>query len=289
MNIWSEILDMLAKDKQLSELIIAPNAPPLSRTRGTCQVVSGKVFTAGDVEETLGGVVMRTLGKRPDHLPQAGVLCVGVREVGRLRICYFTQRGSRVLRIVRIPLEVPALATTCADPAQALEIVKAIGVRKYRAVLIYGTSPYVNCQAAYALMSEINNTYRQVIYIVEPTLSFLLPHHNSLVVQVELTTDVPTRLEAINHAFLLEPSVVHLGDIRVTEDLKSLRPLFLADVCTLMTTLTDDPAPIIDRLPVLPAATPDMPAPGVALKTWAESDGKIRFEAKSWSWAEKPS
>jgi twitching motility protein PilT len=282
MNIWSEILDILAKDSQLSELIVAPNAPPLSRRQGAFSVVSGKVFSAADVEETLGGVVMRSSGKKQDHLPQAGILCVGVRGVGRLRVCHFTQRGSRVLRIVRIPFEVPDIASICAEPERALEIAEAIGQRKYRAVLVYGTSQSVLCQTVYALLNAVNNTCRQVIYIVEPTLSFLMTHHNSLVVQVEISTDVATRQEAIHHAFLLEPSVIHLGDVRITEDLTNLRPLFLSDVCTILSTQADDPGALLSQLPPPPNPTPEAQNPAILLKAWAATDGKIWLETKSW-------
>lgn len=283
MNIWSEILNMLAKDKQLSELIIAPNAPPLSRRNGVCSIVSGKVFSAADVEETLGGVVMRSSGKRHDHLPLAGILCLGIRDVGRLRVCHFTQRGSRVLRIVRIPFDVPDLAAICSEPARALEIAEAIGTRRYRAVLIHGISQLVNCQTAYALLNAINNTYRQVIYIVEPTLSFLMAHHNSLVVQAELSTDVATWEDALNHAFLLEPSVIHLGDIKLSDNLTSLRQFFLSDVCTVLTTQADDPAPMVARLPPPPLFSSEAQQPAILLKVGLAADGKIGLELKPWT------
>jgi twitching motility protein PilT len=287
MNVWSEILDILAKNKQLFELIIAPNAPPLSRNRGVCSVVSSKVFSAADVEETLGGVVMRSAGKKLTHLPQAGILCVGGRDVGRLRICYFTQRGSRVLRIVRIPFEVPDIASVCTEPAQALEIAEAIGTRQYRAVLVYGTNQSVNSQVCYALLNEINNRYRQVIYVVEPTLSYLLAHHNSLVIQAELLTDVATWEEAVGLTFMLEPSVVHLGDVKITDSMPSLRQLFLSDVCTLVSTLAEEPGPLLDQLPPPPLPTSDTRHSAILVKVWPDADGKVKLETKPWSRTER--
>jgi twitching motility protein PilT len=235
------------------------------------------------VEETLAGVVMRSSGKKETHLSQAGILCVGVRDVGRLRICHFTQRGSRVLRIIRIPFEVPTIGAICSEPAQVQAIAEAIGTRRHRAVLIFGSSQSANSQVAYALLNEINNTRKQVLYIVEPTLSFLLAHHNSLVVQTEIQTDVASMEEALKLAFLLEPSVVHLGDVKVTDDLSSLRQLFLTDVCTLLTTLADDPASLLARLAPPPASTQESPHPAILLKVWPEVDGKIRTEARPWS------
>jgi len=282
MNVWSEILEMLAKDNGLRELLIAPNAPPLGRDRDVCAVISGRVFSAEDVAETLAGVAMRASGKKHGDLSHAGVMCVGIRDIGRLRISYLTQRGSRVVRIVRIPFDVPDLHTICAEPRQALDLAGAIGAHTCRAVLIHGTSQAANSQAAYAILGEINKTLRKVIYIIEPRLSYLLAHGNSLVLQSEIETDVPSVEDGIRHAFLLDPDVVYLGDLQMTDEVPSLPQLFSSVTSVVVSALAEDPGPLLARLPPPTARDSGRHPAACLLKVWAEPKGRIRLETAPW-------
>ncbi len=249
MNAWAEIMRMLGGDKGLRELVIAPNAPPVSPRAEGRRVLGTQVFSAADVAEALMSASTKASGRPPGELGPAGVMCLGVRDVGRIRISYLTQRGSRVLRIVRVPFDVPTIEEVCAAPQQARELVKAVGARRFKAILVCGPTDLANSRLIYALLGELNRTHREVIFIAERMLSFLLAHDDSVVVQVEIPTDAPSMEAAIQHALLLEPDVVHLGDVRVTDDLPSLPQLVSADTCTILSAVCDDASLLLDRLP----------------------------------------
>ncbi len=249
MNAWSEVLRILAEDRELRELIIAPNAPMVSPRAEGCKVLSGNVFSSADVQETLTTATTHVSGRRSNELGLAGILCLGLPNVGRVHISYFMQRGSRVIRIVRVPFDVPTIDKVCANPQQARELVQAIEAHQHKTLLVYGLSHMANSQFVYAILDAINNTHRKVIFVGERMLSFLLSHDNSIVIQVEVPTDAPTLEDAILNALLLEPDVAYLGGIRIADELPSLPELINAAPCTILSNVGDSPALILERMP----------------------------------------
>jgi len=282
MNAWSEITHMLAADKGLRELVIVPNAPPVSPRAEGRRVVGARVFSDADVSETLATAATHVSGRRSGELGQAGVLCFGMPDVGRIRISYFTQRGSRALRIIRVPFDVPTIDTVCIDPQQARELVQAIGARRYKAILICGPTHMINSQLIYALLGELNKTHREVIFIAERMLSFLLAHDNSVVIQVEVPTDTPSLEDAILNALLLEPDVVHLGDIRVTDNLPSLPQLISADTCTILSTVSEGPSLVLSRLPKSLSRSLVEQGTGMVLSVRPGDDGRVQLAMQPW-------
>jgi twitching motility protein PilT len=281
MNRWSEVIRILVEDKELHELIIAPNAPPVSPRKGGRKVVGSHVFSAADVAETLMGAA--THAARGGDLGTSGVLCMGMRDVGRISIAFFNQRGSRVLRIVRVPFDVPTIDAVCTKPLQARELVQSIGAHRYKVILITGPTHMINSQLIYALLGELNAIYREVIFITERILSFLLSHDNSIVIQVEVPTDAPSLEEAIQHSFLLEPDVVYLGDVRVTDDLPSLPQLINTNTCTIITTVSEDASLLLERLPKSLRRSLVEHDAGILLSVRPEDDGSLQLDIQPWS------
>ena len=282
MSVWPEVTRLLLADKGLRELIIAPNAPVMSRLAEGCQALNDRVFTAAEVAEGLISACSHASGRRSNELGQAGIVCLGVRDIGRIRISYFTQRGSRVLRIVRIPFDVPAIDAVCSEPLQSRELVQAIAGRRYKAILIHGPAQVSNSQLCYALLGELNQTHASVIYVTERMLSFLMAHGKSVVTQVEVPTDAPSLEEAIQQALLLEPDVVHVGDVRATDDLPSLPQLISAGTCTLLSTVGEDPSLILQRLPESLHRSLAKHDSGLLVSIHTGDDGRLKLETKPW-------
>ena len=76
-----------------------------------------------------------------------------------------------MLRIVRVPFDVPTIDAVCAKALQARELVQAVAARRYKAILIYGPTHMINSQLIYALLGALNKTHRKMIFIAERTLS----------------------------------------------------------------------------------------------------------------------
>ncbi|NQT91771.1 MAG: hypothetical protein HQ559_03345, partial [Lentisphaerae bacterium] len=134
MDTIKRIFQYLVSDDYKGPLIIAPGAPPVCSTREGMQVAGEFVLTAEDVLDTLvylktlvpitslnavEGLASQRLGSSPDWAAKAGTMpesdtfSFGILDVGRFRVSFLTQRGTKIVSIARIPRDIPDLSTLC--------------------------------------------------------------------------------------------------------------------------------------------------------------------------------
>jgi len=223
MNRANEILDYLSEPKNPGGLILAPMAPPVSRSEGIVTVAIPSVFDAQDVTDTLAAFRTRALASSADAaMPMSGSFSFGIRNIGRFRVNYATQRGSRVASILRIPHDIPTISTLCEAQAiqdQAMSLLESNGPGL---LMICGPSTISNALFAYAMIDAVNKSQRKVLYVMERSLTFLIKHENSIVIQCELNTDVNSMDEGVNVASLFEPDIMYVGDLRPVEPLTGI-------------------------------------------------------------------
>jgi len=254
MNRSSDVIEFLANNDNPDQLILAPNAPPVCRSAGAIDVAFGRVYDAQDVNDTLAAFRTRALAaSREPELQLSGSFSFGVRDVGRFRVNYATQRGSRVLTVVRIPFKIPALADLATDEADVRRALAVLTADAPGLVSIGGPSSVANATLAYGLLAEMNRTLRSVLFMLERTTTFLLSHENSLSVQCELHTDVPTMEEGIRTAVLFEPDVLYVGDVQGDDLLPDVPRLVANGVNTIVSSVVVDESALIERF--APAAT----------------------------------
>jgi twitching motility protein PilT len=229
-----DIEKLLATNRDLTELVIAPNAPPVSRTAAGCELAMNVVLSPSDVKQVLQRLHRAAFTASGPELGASGSFCLGIQDVGRFRVTYMTQRGSQVLRIVRVPLEIPALESMCEDRELVAELTALVASFEPGVILFHGPSSAANSMFIYALLNEINKSQRGIIYVVERALSYLMSHHECIAVQTELITDVKTMEQGIANAFLFDPDIAYIGDLHTTDETPSFGVLLDAPVLTLV-------------------------------------------------------
>lgn len=256
MGAWRDILNAFSADPQVIEVLVVPNAPPMSRTAEGWHVLMGTIFSVTSIAEmleearrpkTIGPGVSVLVGA--ERLGMSGVFAVSVPDVGRFRVSYLSQRGSRALRIERIPVTPPSLSSVCEHADVCSRLTAALlSPEKPCAVLIYGLSPAANNTVVYALLNDINKTQRKVIYVIERRLSFLMAHDSSAVIQAEVGSDVETLDKGIQNAFLVEPDLVYVGDVRPADVGASLSHLLNTRCGVILSTVAGDARPFVQRV-----------------------------------------
>ena len=222
MNRSTDILDYLAKSEVTNSVILAPNAPPVVHDAGDLRVVLNFVLTAEDVMDTLTGLRAQCTSKAVDGSANTGVFSFGMRGIGRIRVGFLTQRGSRVVSVNRVPFAIPDLETVCENPAVAEELLQLLVQKSGGIIAVSGVDATRSSTLVYAALKQICQTHRKVICIVERNLSYLMAHRNSLVIQCEVGADVESMREGLQSVFVLAPDVVYAGDVRRQEDLLGL-------------------------------------------------------------------
>jgi hypothetical protein len=238
------ILEYLVHDSYEGPLIIAPGAPPVCRTPDGMHVAADVILTAQDVIDTLiclkslepiaslsavESLSPQTLGVSPDWAAKASGLkesdsfSFGIMEVGRFRVDFLTQRGSKIVSIARIPLEIPDLGTLCLNAETAHDIADRVMGARSGILAVWGPSIVSSGIFVYSLLRAINEAGRKVIYILERSLTFLMNHNNSIVIQSEIDTDAGSFETGLRGAYPFGPNIIFLGDIWPGEEIPSLQ------------------------------------------------------------------
>ena len=233
MNHSSEILGYLASREAPERLVLAANAPPVCRTHDGIEVALNNLLSADDVGETL--IALRSLAPTVDGsaIRRSGAFSFGVRDVGRFRVNYATQRSSKVVTIARIPFAIPKPSDLCDDDAVLEKLATIVASRERRMLAVSGPNSLLNTLFVYALLQEANESTRQMIYILERGLTFLMGHANSIVIQSEVDTDVTSMEEGIQNGFLFLPDIMYVGGVRSAQEMDAISRVAEAAMLTI--------------------------------------------------------
>ena len=222
MNRSDDLLKYLSTTDDPVAIIVTPNAPPVSRTSAGIRVALSLVLDPGDVFETLTALYAKAICSGLATLQQSGTFSFSLREVGRIRVSYITQRGSKAFSIVLVSSTIPEPLSICDNPLVVDPLLDMLCHPRAGILAVFGPSIISNSIFVYSLIQKANTLSRNVIYIMERSLTCLVSHAESIVIQAELGVDVPSLEEGIQNAFLFEPEVLYLGDIRPSDEVPSL-------------------------------------------------------------------
>ncbi len=222
MNRSQDILNYLTSKVTPSAVILAPNAPPVAHEQGHVNLILNIVLSSGDVLDTLLSfkAMAANVGFGPASL--SGAFSFGLRNVGRIRVSYLTQRGSKLVTVTRIPFNIPELGALCEDPRAAHRLLELAQTPAGCLMAVSGPNPVSNSALVYAVLERINQEHRRIIGVVENMLTYLMMHRNSIVVQCEVGTDVNSLAEGVTNLLSLTPMVLYIGGVGSPDDLTAL-------------------------------------------------------------------
>lgn len=218
----SEIIEFLSQPDAPRALLLAPNAPPVSRGLHGIEVAMNIVLDGGDIYDTLSALLVQAGGREDKPLRDSGSFSFAVPSVGRFRVHYATQRGTKVARIEVIPFNIPTVAECCEDPEVGNAAAALVASGRPGMLAVTGPHAASNSMLVYALLRSVNESQRAVVYAVERTLSYLIAHGESIVIQTELGADLASLEQGISNALLFDPSILFVGDVRPADALPSL-------------------------------------------------------------------
>lgn len=222
MNLTPKVLSLLQTGS--NRVILVPKTPMLIRRGKEVAPAEPAVITSPqDVRDTLGGLA--TLANY--HLilgstrASEGTFSLSTTELGRLRINFIIQRGTPVVYVERIPLDIPSLNSIFSDPENLKNM---LDILKFEAgiVLFTGTNVEFLSTAILSALKHINESEPKIIYTVEKPLRYLLNNDKSVVVQREVEVDVDSFPNGILQALYLKPDILYSSDIPDAPTLHSL-------------------------------------------------------------------
>lgn len=214
MNYATQILSYLTTATPFSEIILAPSAPPVDRTDKGLHVVLNVVLTPQDIREALTTFRSHSPALGSVSPGRSGAFSFGLQNLGRFKVSYFTQRGTIVVTVRRVAMDIANLETLVDSRPVIAQLDALMAERGSGIVLVTGPSANHNSLFSYALLQRICRTQDRVIYTMERTLSYLLRHDQSLVLQCELESDIASFEEGFQQAISLQPDIMYVRDAR---------------------------------------------------------------------------
>ena len=240
MNRSADILDYLSENKDSEVIIIAPMAPPVDRSPQGLRVALHQILDASDVADTLDALYNRSTGLEESQISGSGTFSFGLKDVGRFRVSYTTQRGSKVVSITRVPVAVPDLDDLSSDREEVGQVLDFL-TSGVGGVCVYGPSVAKNSLLVYSLIQQINQSERRIIFCIERVLNCLMQHSNSIIVQSELSVDVPSIEEGIDTGLRFAPDIMYVGDVRTTDELDMVTRSMESGIATIFTSVASSP------------------------------------------------
>ncbi|MCX7591527.1 MAG: ATPase, T2SS/T4P/T4SS family [Kiritimatiellae bacterium] len=257
MNRANDIIAYLSRAEESQILVLAPHAPPIDRTAEGIKIALNQVLDASDINDTLAALSNRAPSGPATTIGSAGTFSFGVRGVGRFRVTYVTQRGSKIVGIYRIPVTIPKLEAVIQD-AQLAKILEHHARSKNGGLLIVnGPNAVKNSLVVYALLQRVNETERRLIYCIERALTHLMNHDNSVVIQSEMQIDVAGVEEGVKMALLFAPDILFVGDLRSNDSLAAVMEAIESNVFTILSSVSLNHDALLNRLATHAVTPPD--------------------------------
>jgi len=215
LKLLGQILAMAVRHKA-SDIHLRTRNHPILRVDGVLRAVREIPQLAPDFMERLARTMMSArLQAEFDKAHQVD-LSIGFKDIGRVRVNAFYQRGSigMVLRVINthIPtlaeLGVPDIAARFANLERGL-------------VLVTGATGSGKSTTLAALINEINNTQTNHILTIEDPIEFLFSEKRSIITQRELGIDTNSFADAMRASLREDPDVILLGEMRDPETIET--------------------------------------------------------------------
>lgn len=225
-----------------SDLHLTAGFPPRIRVEGelsTLAVAPWPVDDLAALAEVLAG---------PSGWPQlvaAGELdrAIGVRDLSRVRLHLYRQRGSYSVAARILPIVVPELDT--------LGLPEVVGTWTERAtglVLVTGPTGSGKSTTLAAMVERINERAAKRIITLEDPIEYLHAHRRSMVDQREVGIDTLSFAAGLRAALRADPDVILVGEMRDLDTARTALTAAETGHLVLATLHTTDAAQTLDRL-----------------------------------------
>jgi len=201
----------LAREQGCSDIHFSVGLPPLIRVDGELTPVQDRHLTSSETTELVDEILTDAQRSRIETTGSVD-LAYRLPEHGRFRInvCRHLRGLSLICRV--IPRDIPALADLGLPP-----IVNRFTNFRSGLVLVTGSTGTGKSTTLAAMIRDINERKNLAILSLEDPIEFLHPSINSLIVQREIGTDVPSFSEGLRSALREDPDVIMVGELRDTE------------------------------------------------------------------------
>jgi twitching motility protein PilT len=228
-------------DRDGSDLLFAPGAPPTVRVHGMLARLSDESLTSDDTADLARALA----GARWDELQVRRELdfSFSFGEAARVRANLFYQRGTLAGALRFVPYEIPTLEAL-GSPIACHELIH----RPNGLVLVTGPTGAGKSTTVASMIDRINRERPVHIITIEDPIEYVHRHRRAIVVQREVGSDTHDFAGALRSALREDPDVVQVGEMRDLETIAATLTMAETGHLVFGTLHTIDTAQAIDRM-----------------------------------------
>ncbi len=136
----------------------------------------------------------------------------GLPGLGRFRVNILRQRGTLMIVMRVIPIEIPTLADLNMPP-----VLETISEKERGLILVTGVTGSGKSSTIAAMVQHINQNRQRHIVTLENPIEFLHRDRKSSITQRDVGTDTGSFKDGLRAALRQDPDVILIGEMRDTE------------------------------------------------------------------------
>lgn len=229
-------------DKNASDLHITQGAPPMLRIDGVMTPTAFPKLTAEICQHLVYSLLTDTQKQRFESVNELD-LSFGIKNIGRIRMNVFRQRGSVGAALRSIPQKIQGLDELGLPPVayDVLKIPKGL-------VLVTGPTGSGKSTTLASMIDYLNEHDQGHIVTIEDPIEFVHFNKKCIVNQREVGGDTTSFGQALKYVLRQDPDIILVGEMRDTETVQAAINIAETGHLVFATLHTTDAAQSINRM-----------------------------------------
>lgn len=237
----TELLRLMV-EKNASDLHITLNASPTLRIDGQVVPTAYPKLSAEVCQHLIYSLLTDPQKQRFESMNELDVSFT-IRNMGRIRMNVFRQRGAIGAALRAIPHKIQALDELGLPPVtyDVLKIPKGL-------VLVTGPTGSGKSTTLASMIDYLNEHHQSHIVTIEDPIEFVHQHKKSLINQREVGSDTSSFGQALKYVLRQDPDIILIGEMRDVETIQAAINIAETGHLVLATLHTTDAAQSINRI-----------------------------------------
>jgi len=239
-----QILEIIAKRPEISDLHLTVNMRPIIRLNGELQALEGdwKKLEVKDLEETARYLLNEAQYEQFKEDREVD-FSHSFRGIGRFRVNAYHQRDSVALALRIIPPSVKSI-----DELALPSILKKLSRLRSGLVLCTGPTGSGKSTTQAAIVGQINAERTCHVITLEDPIEYLHRNHRAIIHQREIGSDSMSFYRGLRSALRQDPDVIQVGEMRDLETISIAMEAAETGHLVLATLHTNDAPQAVDRI-----------------------------------------
>ncbi len=242
MELTIENLLFLMKEKKASDLHLTAGLPPMLRIDGQLVKTDFGPLTP-DVCQKLIYSVLTDRQKEKFEMMNELDLSFGVKDIGRIRMNVFRQKGTVAAAMRAIPTTPPTF-----EELRLPKIVSQLVDLPRGLILVTGPTGSGKTTTLASMINFINEHRNAHIITIEDPIEYLFHHKNCIINQREVGSDTESFATALKYVLREDPDIILIGEMRDLETISAALTIAETGHLVFATLHTTDAVSSVNRI-----------------------------------------